>query len=1140
MSARWEAAQRAAADPAASVFVTANAGSGKTKVLVDRIARLLLEGSRPSSFLCVTYTKAAAAEMQRRLFERLGEWCVTDDEKLTKELAALEGPDAPAPTREQLAKARALFARALETPGGLKIQTIHAFCERLLARFPLEAGVPPGFDIADEPRAAALLARARAACILNADDKLAAAFSRFAEKLHGEALEGFLNRLALRRADFRSFAEKHKDEVFAEAELKNRHGARQSSEAFAAEFVGRVNWTRLRDAIGVLRASGPSDAKVAERIAEALALQDASWPARAVTEAVLSIALKEDGEAYKRLITKTLAKQQPWLEMLLDALAEQCIAARTALNAIDRAEDTAAALALALKLDGAYDAAKTRAGVLDFDDLIAHAQALLSRAEAAPWVLYKLDGGLDHILIDEGQDTSPSQWDLIAPLMDEFFAGGGARDVTRTVFAVGDPKQSIYAFQGADPDRFLREDQHLDKRARRAKRKFTAPVLETSFRSSPEILSVVDAVFADKDLAPGAPEKFNEVRHIAARAAQPGLVELWPITPRPQAGQSKPWDAPLDIETEQTPQAVLARAIAKRARKWIEDGEGVWDKSGKALRAIEPGDILALVRTRGGLFRELIKAFKREQFPVAGADRMILRDELAVEDCLALIRVALDPADDLALACVLKGPWCDLDDDNADLFPLAYGRGKYETLHARLMANAEEKYAHARTFVNELTQRGGVDPFSFLSWALETPHGGGPAGWTRVFARLGAETRDPLEELLQRAVKGSAASAPSLQRFLHDIEVDAGQVKRELEAAGGAVRVMTVHGAKGLEAPIVILPDCTGPVSDRPEDGLMFEAGEPFVSFRTKEDDAAVSTARAAYASRMLGEHWRLLYVALTRARDRLIVCGAQYGSARSGVAQNAWRTAVEDALSDLGAQSCETPFGEGLRLGAPLKLEGRAAPRTAAALPEMPNWLRTQAPGVTQRAAATPSRMKLIDPTLLSPRGDGSKRFRRGRLIHGLLERLPDVSAARRAEAAQIWLTRQGVKQKEAEALTREALSVLEDSRFAGAFTSASRAEAPIVGEAAGRPVRGVVDRLAVDETTVTVLDYKTDRPAPPDPESAPDSYVLQMALYREVLRKIFPQKAVRCALLWTEKPLLTPLSDAQLDDAFARFARS
>ena len=770
-------AQRAASDPAASVFVTANAGSGKTKVLVDRIARLLLEGSPPAAFLCITYTKAAAAEMQRRLFERLGAWCIANDETLTKELAALNEPGAPAPKPEHLARARALFARALETPGGLRIQTIHAFCERLLARFPLEAGVPPGFDIADEQRAAMLLSRARAACVLGANEAEADAFARFAERLHGDGVDSLMNRLVSQRGAFKAFAEKHQGGVFADAALRSRHGARETSDQFAERFVARVNWQRLRDAVAVLRASGANDCKLAERVEEALALKDANWPARAVAEETLCIALKEDGDARANVVTQGLVKKQAWLGMLFDDLKEASVDARAHFNAMDRAEDAIAALTLALALDRAYENAKHNAGALDFDDLITHARALLSRADAAPWVLYKLDGGLDHILIDEGQDTSPSQWDLIAPLMDEFFAGAGVRDKKRTVFAVGDPKQSIYAFQGADPDRFLREDQQLEKRARKAKQAFVAPVLETSFRSSPEILSAVDATFADKELAPGALEKYNEVRHLAARASEGGVVEVWPICWRPEAAKATAWDAPLDNETEKTAQAILARDIAKRARKWIDDGEGVWERG--VLRPIHAGDILALVRTRGGLFRELIKAFKREGFPVAGADRMTLRDELAVEDCLALMRVALDPADNLSLACVLKGPWCDLDSDDDDIFPLAYEHGK-ETLHARLMVSTEAKYAAARAFVADLVTRGGADPFAFLTWALETPHGGGPTGWARVFARLGAETRDPLEELLQRAVKPNAFASPTLQRFLHDIEIDAGQVKREL------------------------------------------------------------------------------------------------------------------------------------------------------------------------------------------------------------------------------------------------------------------------------------------------------------------------------------------------------------------------
>jgi ATP-dependent helicase/nuclease subunit A len=483
---------------------------------------------------------------------------------------------------------------------------------------------------------------------------------------------------------------------------------------------------------------------------------------------------------------------------------------------------------------------------------------------------------------------------------------------------------------------------------------------------------------------------------------------------------------------------------------------------------------------------------------------------------------------------MLKGPWCNLDDDDADIFPLAYGRRR-ETLHARLMASSDEKYRFAKAFVHELISRAGADPFSFLSWALETPHGGGATGWERVFARLGAETRDPLEELLQRALHLPPQEAPTLQRFLYDIEVDAGQIKRELEAETGAVRVMTVHGAKGLEAPVVILPDCTAEAKDKPEEGLIFDDAEgPFVSFRQRDDDRKVAEARAAHEERLLGEHWRLLYVAMTRARDRLIVCGAQW---RQGESDQSWRLAVEQALTRLGAAPCDTPYGEGLRLGVPIHAEARAE-KTAIAAP-LPTWAKAQAPGARQLELATPSRVAHVDATLFSPRGDGQKRFRRGLLIHGLLERLPDIAQERRADAALAWLKRKGAEGAEAETYAREALAVIDDARFAAVFGPMSRAEAPIVGEAAGKAVRGVVDRLAIEPDRVLVLDFKTDRPAPQHAENAPRVYVLQLALYREVLRRIFPGKAVDCALLWTEAPLLMALPEPLLDAAMAEFQR-
>jgi ATP-dependent helicase/nuclease subunit A len=560
--------QRLAADPKHSVFVTANAGSGKTKVLVDRIARLLLEGSKPSAFLCITYTKAAAAEMQRRLFERLGGWCVASDEKLAGDLSEL-GAEAA-----DLGRARALFAQALETPGGLKIQTIHAFCERLLARFPLEAGVPPGFDIADEARAAALLAQARADTALGGDAP-ADAFRRFAARLSGDQLQRLLDRLALQRSDFHRFVANRDLVLVVEPQLKNRHGVRQTADQFCRAFMAQHDWNRLREAAGALATGTAQDQNAAERLRAALDCIEGE-PLSALPKC-FAFAFTDGGKGdpYKKFVTASLSKLHPGLEPLLRHFAEACLEAREALNAIARAEDAIAALQLALMLDRTYQAAKNRAGALDFDDLIEHAHALLQRSDAAPWVLYKLDGGLDHILIDEGQDTSPTQWDLIAPLQDEFFAGAGARPRRRTMFAVGDPKQSIYGFQGADPERFLHESQVLSKKAHRAKQGFVAPVLETSFRSAPEVLRAVDAVFADRELVAAPPGKHDEVRHLAAREKESGVIEVWPLAMRPVAQPAVPWDAPMDVETGASVHAQLAKSIATRVKAMIAAREAV-------------------------------------------------------------------------------------------------------------------------------------------------------------------------------------------------------------------------------------------------------------------------------------------------------------------------------------------------------------------------------------------------------------------------------------------------------------------------------------------------------------------------------------------------------------------------------------
>lgn len=1109
--------QRIAADPRRSVFVIANAGSGKTKVLVDRIARLLLTDAPPNRFLCITYTKAAAAEMQRRLFERLGAWCVADDPTLTRELQELLGIKT-FPPDDQLAKARALFARALETPGGLKIQTIHAFCERLLARFPLEAGVAPGFSIIDDAQKALLMEEAWRRVCADPDPYLQDSLTHQAKLLDFDSMRARIGALVARTDVLAALPA---DRNARAVNLRRRHGVALGSEGQAQAEAARLDWAALDWAAQELESGSVGEKKLAQSLRQALRT-------RAFSD-LRSAFLTGKREPRNVKPTKASAAKSPRLEEVLERLRDSVVDGDERVRAALRAEDVIAACDVAVALRDVFVQAKDQAGAVDFDDLIIMASRLLHQAEAAPWVLYKLDGGLDHILIDESQDTSPLQWSLIEPLRSEFLAGLGQRDLVRTMFAVGDPKQSIYSFQGADPARFQEEARAVSLLSGGAEP--ISPILQMSFRSTPEVLQAVDKTFAAVSVAAEPPEEFNLMAHVASRGDEQGCVEWWPIAPRAKPDADDPWAAPSASAALETPVGQLAKAIADHVKHGIDSGEAVWRK--KRLAPMRAGDVLILVRKRGQVFEQMLRALKRVGLPVAGADRMTLSKELAVQDVLGLIRVAIDPRDDFALACVMKSPWLGFTDDEADLAPLAWGRKPGESLWDRLQS-ADARYAGVRTFVADLAAHAHLAPFAFISRYLEQNDASGRSGWERVFARLGPESRDPIEEILARSLGGTRARPASLIHFLSAFEGDEHQVKRELEAAHDSVRVMTVHGSKGLEAPIVILPDTTSGNDGRVRSGAVFDAGGPILVQGKDEDDALTRRARNKFLDAQARESLRLLYVAMTRARDRLIVCGAHHGAGPAGRAEGAWHALVEPALKELGSPF-ETPFGEGYRFGA--RLQARDAAIASMDMVNVPEWARRTAPAAARaQDTQSPSHLRRGDSGL-SPRRANQARLQRGALIHGLLQRLPDLAPAARAGAARDWLVTQNVSETAAAALISEALGVLDHPDFAPVFGPGSLAEAPFLATLKdGLVLKGQVDRLLVSADHVLCVDYKTDRPAPSLADDTPDRILLQMAGYRAALEAIFPGRRVACALVWTDGPHLVELPSALLDSAWAQ----
>jgi ATP-dependent helicase/nuclease subunit A len=801
------------------------------------------------------------------------------------------------------------------------------------------------------------------------------------------------------------------------------------------------------------------------------------------------------------------------------------------------AEASAALVRFGAALIDAYAAHKRAHAVLDYEDLVLAARELLERSGGAAWVLYKLDGGIDHVLIDEAQDTSPDQWAVVEALAAEFYAGAGAHTGARTVFAVGDAKQSIFSFQGADPDSFERMRAHFRSSARDAAQRWEEVELDVSFRSADAVLLAVDAVFAQDAAKDGVVAPGQALRHRAAREGQAGQVELWPPVVPDERDEDAPWAPPLEYRHEKTPEVRLARAIARRIKGWIAAGEILASKN----RPIRAGDVMVLVSRRTAFVDALVRSLKALSVPVAGVDRMVLSAQAAIEDLAALGRFLLLPEDDLTLAAVLKGPLYGFDDDV--LFALAHGRTG--TLWAELRRRAGERpeFVRAHAELAALLARADyVAPYELYAELL-----GARGGRSRILARLGRDARDPIDEFLALALAFESAHPPSLQGFLQWLETGAVEVKRDLEhGLRDEVRILTVHGAKGLQAPIVFLPDTFH--TPRATDPVLWLGGKALLwPPRRGAEDAVSRAAREAASAARDRERRRLLYVAMTRAEDRLYVCGWQ---TRNKPDSDCWYNLIAAAMPGLGAP-CDFDFtkdiGEDGWAGSGWRLETgqRAPPETAeddrTSLPEperdLPDWAHRAPPAEPPPRPLQPSRPDEDEPAVRAPAGDGAAAFRRGILVHRLLQLLPEIDPARRRDAALRYLALPSHRLDPAarEAIVAEVLRVLADPRFAAVFRPGARAEVALAGEVAGRIVSGQVDRLHVGADAVLVVDYKSNRAPPEAVEHTPRLYLRQLAAYRSVLERIYPGKSIYCALLWTAVPRLVAIPEELL--AASRF---
>lgn len=1097
--------QRAAANPDKSVWVEASAGTGKTKVLSDRVLRLLLNGVNPQRILCLTYTKAAAVEMNMRISERLSDWAVWSEEELERSLFELLGDEIKNPEilKKYKRRARTLFAVLLDTPGGIKIQTIHSFCQEVLKRFPLEAGISPYFDILDDESAEDALAQIQKELLekieYGEENAVKKAMQYLTENLTENSFPKVMKDITSNRVKIADMLRNYKDEKQFKAALAQKIGINSEADekTVIADFMAKINIADLRANIAALLHGGKKDSERAEKfehlLQSSLGYEEYS--------SYKSLFLTKEGCLLQKLADKNSCAADSQVAERLQTEAERVLKNEETLCKIRLYQATLSVLTIARELNNQYQDFKNKHSRLDYEDLILLTRNLLAEDSVASWVLFKLDGGIDHILIDEAQDTSPNQWEIVKSLSSEFFAGEGSAAKKRTVFAVGDRKQSIYSFQGADPDKF---DDMSVYFAEKSAADFQKINLAVSFRSSAAVLDTVNMLFANPENSKGVTAVDETVNHIPFRAGEFGKVEIWPLLIAEKKDKDDEYNQfpPVEMSREVSVKNLLAKAVADKIKELVE------------VQHLHYRDIMVLVQTRSGFVNEFIRACKEKGVNISGADKLKLGEQIAVQDLISLGKFLLLNNDDLALAEVLKSPIFDLTDD--DLLKLCYNRGK-APLWSRLgdFPEYSEVYNSLKILSDKIDY---VRPYELFNYVLTTMN-----GRHKFTERMGMEVEDALDEFINLTISYEQEHIPSLQGFIDWIGRTEVEVKRETEQKDAdAVRLMTVHGSKGLQAPVVFLPDTVRIKNIKSEQALLWDDDMAYYPLNKTYYDEICVSLKEENRRKTLEEYRRLLYVALTRAEDRLYICGF-CGS--KGVDNNSWYKLCEQTLQENGVES-----GKNYEIVEPEVIAKKQKPSLSGKDNMLPleDWIYHEAESESLLAKPyTPSHFDEEDVDSTSPLAESGNYYRRGTLIHKLLQFLSQNNEGTAAIIDE-YLAKNAAdfSAPQKEQIKLEVLNLFKQAELAEIFGENSRAEVPIVGEVDGKIISAQLDRLVVLPHKVMVVDFKTNRPAAKNLAETPPVYVNQLNAYAKLVQKIYSGKQVETYILWTNETRLMRVS--------------
>lgn len=1113
--------QGIASNPEYSIWTSASAGSGKTTVLVNRLLRMLLSGIKPSKILCITFTNTGAVTMKNRINDKLAEWAVFSDSKLEEEIVKLEGNEDK--LKEKIKIARTLFAKILDHSNDFKILTIHSFCQQIIKRFPLEAGIVPSFQIADEIVSEELLSKAKEKILGIDKDDVRESIKYVFSNINEDQFIGLLKKAIGQKDSLLYF----KNRFFTIEGIGNKLrevfniGNISSFDEIEAEFKKHIcQFSMTNDIIeSVNEKSSEFDVKFIKIFQKFK--EDKSY-----FKEYVDCFLTSAGSITKRLLSKKMASTFPDFDEFIKNEVELILKFKEDSGNFINFKFTLSFLTIVYEIFNIYDDLKKSKGLLDYGDLIFETSKLLNNSKFrnlfgdncfSSWINYKLDEGLDHLLIDEAQDTSPTQWDIVKSLTDEFFAGYGQRgEENRTIFVVGDEKQSIFSFQGAEPKNFDLMLKYYKNSIESCGKKFENIYLETSFRSLKSILNIADEAFKDPRRKEAISKAPNQIKHNVVRDCGIGKVEVWPLIKEEEKEDKKDVDYwgnnYLESDIELTKKQKLAETIAKEIESWFKNGKTIFSRKDGKERLLKYSDIMILVKSRNKDFiNYLIRQFNKRNIMTMGNDKFDLTDSIISQDILALLKFLIFRDDNLNFANLFKSPFLSLTEN--DLYLLCeYKNKNSKTLWQSI--NDLDQYKEQVDFLNDLINKSkSCSIYELLFYIFEIK--GMRKKIKERFRYLADEVIDEFLSLSSAYEKNHNNS--TILNFVYFIENTEIKIKRDMEQSNDEVKIMTVHSSKGLEAPIVILPDTNhngGKINKIDKFLFSEQPGDNFeIPLLNLKSSNFIDNIVNEEKNKAENEYLRLLYVAITRAENELYVCDCESGK-NSKPNDGNWYQIIKSALENSGAKVRKSDNIEGdiLYVGDLDKftnqkyqiLENKNNEKVKKLLEEL------------SRDMVGVKEIKIINPSLYyaenmqtSPQ-DNSDNLEKGKLVHKLLEILPEAIPAEWSDIMEIYLKNKSYKDEVAEIV----LNVLNNNEFKFLFDKNSKAEVPIFGEVDGDLISGQIDRMSILDDKIYIVDYKNTNSIP---NYVPIKYVKQLVLYKALLKKIYPNKEIISFILWT-----------------------